>query len=55
MDHTHIRDLQEVIDTIVSPMEDGTREPLSWDEALELIDITSKLRYWISEQYPKAF
>jgi hypothetical protein len=55
MDITRIRELQDVVDGIVAPMEDGTREPLSWDEAEQLVDITAKLRYWISEQYPKSF
>ena len=50
-----IKELQEAVEGIISPMEDGTRESLSWDEAEQLIDITAKLRYWISEQYPKAF
>lgn len=55
MDDMRIRELQDAVDYIIAPMDDGSREPLSWDEAGRLVDITAKLRYWISEQYPKAF
>ena len=55
MDKYHLDMLQEAVQAILAPMEDGSKDTCTQDQALTIIDLTAQLRYWISEQYPKIF